>query len=76
MEQIVQDEMKSKLDDIATSIAELKSQKVVIAFRAYCAKNFPSDYVTHKSENPGMVAWEGFFLIVIYLSIFSYLENG
>ena len=27
--------------------------KAVVAFRATCAKNFPSGYSTSKNENPG-----------------------
>ena len=54
--------MKSKMDQISTSVEEIKktqqeSTKPVIAFRATCAKNFPSGYSTHKSENPGTKAF-------------------
>jgi len=45
--------MKSKLDDIGSSIAELKAPKTIIAFRATCTKNFPGGEQTHHSESPG-----------------------
>ena len=46
--------MKSKMNQITASIEELKNApKAVIAFRATCAKNFPTGYRTSKSENPG-----------------------
>ena len=50
--------MKSKMDQISTSVEEIKktqkeSTKPVIAFRATCAKNFPSGAPTYKDENPG-----------------------
>ena len=45
--------MKSKLDDISSTIADLKAQKKVAAFRATCTKNFPGGEQTHHSENPG-----------------------
>ena len=51
--------MKSKIDKISAFIEEIKNTPKaligeVIAFRATCAKNFPNDYTTSKSENPGM----------------------
>ena len=54
--------MKSKMDQISTSVEEIKktqkeSTKPVIAFRATCAKNFPSDWNTSKSENPGTITF-------------------
>ena len=53
-ENVARDEMKSKIDEISASIEEIKNTpKAVIAFRATCAKNFPSSASTHKSENPG-----------------------
>ena len=49
-----QNEMKSKIDETAASVEEMKSApKAVVAFRATCAKNFPTGYTTRKSENPG-----------------------
>ena len=56
---LAKNEMKSKMDQISTSVEEMKktqkeSTKPVIAFRATCAKNFPpSTFTTYKSENPG-----------------------
>ena len=51
---VARDEMKSKIDEISASIEELKNTHIaVVAFRATCAKNFPSSSSTHKSENPG-----------------------
>ena len=53
-EKVEQDEMKSRIDELVTSVEELKNTpKAVIAFRATCAKNFPNGYKTHKNENPG-----------------------
>ena len=53
-EKIVQNEMKSKIDEVLASIEEFKNTpKTVVAFRATCAKNFPSGHQTNKSENPG-----------------------
>jgi len=53
-EKVEQDEMKSRIDELVTSVEELKNTpKAVIAFRATCAKNFPHGYTTSKSENPG-----------------------
>ena len=54
--------MKSKMDQISTSVEEIKktqkeSTKPVIAFRATCAKNFPRSYSVSKSENPGTKAF-------------------
>ena len=49
-----QNELKSKIDETAASVEELKSTpKAVVAFRATCAKNFPFSDSTHKDENPG-----------------------
>ena len=46
--------MKSRIDELVTSVEEIKNTpKAVIAFRATCAKNFPSNYKTSKSESPG-----------------------
>ena len=70
MGKIIQNDMKSKLDDIATSIVELKAPKVVIAFRAYCAKNFPNNDHTYKSENPGLLVYKNFFLLGFYIFYF------
>ena len=51
-------EMKSKIKEISASIEELKNTpKVIIAFRATCAKNFPSSDTIYKSENPGYIIW-------------------
>ena len=48
-----QNELKSKIDETAASVEEMKSTpKAVVAFRATCAKNFPG-YATSKGENPG-----------------------
>ena len=47
-------ELKSRIDVTAASVEEMKNTpKVVVAFRATCAKNFPSGSSTRKSENPG-----------------------
>ena len=44
-----QDEMKSKIDQIITSVEKIKNApKAVIAFRATCAKNFPNSFSTRK----------------------------
>ena len=49
-----QNELKSKIDETAASVEEMKSTpKAVVAFRATCAKNFPNHYSASKSENPG-----------------------
>ena len=70
---LAKNEMKSKMDQISTSVEEIKktqkeSMKPVIAFRATCAKNFPSStYNTYKSENPGTKA----FLISILVKLTS-----
>ena len=46
--------MQSKIEEMGASIEELKNApKAVVAFRATCAKNFPSGYTTYKDENPG-----------------------
>ena len=53
-EKVEQDEMKSRIDELTTLLEEIKNTpKAVIAFRATCAKNFPSGYTTSKSEYPG-----------------------
>ena len=49
-----QNELKSKIDETAASVEEMKSTpKAVVAFRATCAKNFPNSASTSKGENPG-----------------------
>ena len=49
-----QNELKSKIDETAASVEEMKNTpKAVVAFRATCAKNFPSGWSTSKNENPG-----------------------
>ena len=63
---IAQNEMKSKLDAIEISVAELKTPKSVIAFRVTCAKNFSSGYTTSKIENPGKM----FLRIIISFIVF------
>ena len=46
--------MKSRIDELTTLLEEIKNTpKAVIAFRATCAKNFPSGHATTKGENPG-----------------------
>ena len=48
-EKVVQDEMKSKIDEISASVEELKNTpSAVVAFRATCVKNFPSVYTPYK----------------------------
>ena len=49
-----QNELISKIDETAVSVEEIKNTpKAVVAFRATCAKNFPSGTQISKSENPG-----------------------
>ena len=53
-EKVVQDEMKSKIDEISASVEELKNTpSAVVAFRATCAKYFPSSHSSSYNENPG-----------------------
>ena len=52
--------MKSKLDELWSSIAELKTPKTIIAFRATCTKNFPSGERTHHSESQGKTLFKEF----------------
>merc|ERR1719394_809857 len=52
-----QNELKSKIDETAASVEEIKNTpKAVVAFRATCAKNFPSSSLLHKAEKP--VIWK------------------
>ena len=47
-------EMKSKINEISASIKQItNTPTAVVAFRATCAKNFPSSSSTDKNENPG-----------------------
>ena len=51
---VTQNQLSSKIYQISASVEAIKNTpKAVVAFRATCAKNFPSGYGTHKSENPG-----------------------
>jgi len=50
-----QNELKSKIDNTAASVAEIKNTPKV-AFRATCAKNFPHGHTTRHDENP--VIWK------------------
>jgi len=50
-----QNELKSKIDNTAASVAEIKNTPKV-AFRATCAKNFPNGHQTQYIENP--VIWK------------------
>ena len=53
-EKVEQDEMKSRIDELVSSVEEIKNTpKAVIAFRATCAKNFPNSERSSRSENPG-----------------------
>ena len=46
--------MKSKMGELVDSVEKIKNTpKAVVAFRAGCAKNFPSGYSTSHSESPG-----------------------
>ena len=48
--------MNSKINEVQATVEAIKNApKAVVAFRATYAKNFPSSYVTHKSENPGNI---------------------
>merc|ERR1719394_1354998 len=52
-----QNELKSKIDQTAASVEIMKNtSKPVVAFRATCAKNFPTGFSTYKSESP--VIWK------------------
>ena len=51
---MTQNQLSSKIYQISASVEAIKNTpKAVVAFRATCAKNFPSGYSTHKSEGPG-----------------------
>ena len=54
---IKQNELTSKIDETAASVEEMKNTpKAAVAFRATCAKNFPTTsngYQSWYSENPG-----------------------
>ena len=51
---VTQNQLSSKVYQIAGSIEAIKNtSKAVVAFRATCAKNFPSGWETRKSEDPG-----------------------
>ena len=64
--------MNSQINEVQATVEEIKSApKVVIAFRATCATNFPSGRTTHKDENPGDIIFfyfENQFVVFIYFT--------